>query len=507
MSAGVDERHLRAEVGETLHRWPTVGLAVGVVRDGSLAWFHGHGVTDLIARTPVTGDTVFPIASITKTFTAIAVMQLWEQGRVDLDAPANEYLRGFSLVPGRTAYGPATLRHLLTHTAGVRAVRRPSDLLRREVGLSVPADRPVPPLTEYYRGGLRFDTEPGSKWAYSNHGYAALGAVVEAVSGASLDQYFRERIFEPLGMRDSGLGGFRRLGSRLATGYGVRSGRLEAVAPREPVTAGASSVYSTTADMARYLAALLGGGANENGSVLRPETLARMLEPHYQPDPRLPGMGLGFFREDLSIHRIVGHDGILTGFRSDMELAPEKGVGVVALANTGGFDPRGVSVPVARAALHHLLGLPEEVVRTDVPERPWLWGDLCGWYSFGPGWLTDPQPRMALGAGLEVVVHRGHLTVRGQMPILAVRRGLRLYPDPEDPYAFRIDLSALGLGASRVVFGRAADGQVNELHVNLTPMSFRKRPDRLNPRRWAAAGLAAGAAAVALRTVGKRGEA
>lgn len=505
MSLGVDECDLRVEVGEALSRWPTVGLAVGVIRDGSLAWFHTQGVADLTTGRPVTGDTVFPIASITKTFTAIAVMQLWEQGLVDLDAPVSDYLRAYRLIPRRAGWAPATLRHLLTHTAGVRAVRRASDLLRPGLGWEVPADQPVPPLAEYYRGGLRLDTEPGTRWAYSNHGFATLGRVVEEVSGLPLDRYFRERIFEPLGMESSELFGSDRVRSRLAKGYNLRSGGFREVADREVVTAGASSIYSTTHDMARYVAALMNnGGADEPGPVLRPETLATMFAPHYQPHPRLPGMGLSFFREEMGGHRVVSHDGILEGFRSDMALVPDAGLGVLVFANTGGFDPRGVSVPVAQAVLRRLLDLPEETVLTDVPERPGLWGDLCGWYSFGPGVLTDPQPRMVLGPGLEVAVRRGHLTVRGQTPIPAVRRGLRLYPEADDPYAFQIDLSALGLDPSRIVFGRDADGRVTTLHADLMPMSFPKRPDHLNPRRWVSGALMAGGVAIAIRAVRRR---
>jgi CubicO group peptidase (beta-lactamase class C family) len=91
--------------------------------------------------------------------------------------------------------------------------------------------------------------------------------------------------------------------------------------------------------MARYAAALLGGGANEHGSVLRPETIATMFEPHYQPDPRIPGMGLRFFRDQARGHRTVGHDGIWHGFHSAMVLAPDESVGVVAFTNTGPFSP------------------------------------------------------------------------------------------------------------------------------------------------------------------------
>ena len=86
----VDQLELRARIGRILNRRPAVGLAVGVVRNGGLEFFHGHGLADIASNTPVTGDTVFRIGSITKTFTAIAVMQLWEQGLVDLDAPAND---------------------------------------------------------------------------------------------------------------------------------------------------------------------------------------------------------------------------------------------------------------------------------------------------------------------------------------------------------------------------------------------------------------------------------
>jgi CubicO group peptidase (beta-lactamase class C family) len=106
-------------VAQVLDRWPSAGLAVAVIRDGALAWFHGHGFADIAAKTPITEDTVFRIGSITKIFTAIAVMQLWEQGLVDLDAPANDYLRSFKLVPMKPNMAPATVGHLLTHTAGV----------------------------------------------------------------------------------------------------------------------------------------------------------------------------------------------------------------------------------------------------------------------------------------------------------------------------------------------------------------------------------------------------
>ena len=496
MTASIDERALTARVGEVLNRWPVAGLAVGVIRDGSLAWFYGHGVADISSGTPVGPDTVFRIASVTKTITAVAIMQLQEQGLVDLDAPAGRYLRAFRLIPARPGFGPATLRHLLTHTAGVRAVRKPSDLLRPELGWGVPAGQPVPPLAEYYRDGLRIDTEPGTKWAYSNHGFAALGQIVEDVTGIPLGRYLREHVFGPLGMEHSDLLRSERVRPGLATGYQLGSRGLKAVADREAVPAGAAAVYSTTSDMARYAAALLGGGAGEHGQVLQPGTLATMFQPHYQPDPRVPGMGLGFFRGHAGEHQTAGHDGILTGFHSTLLLAPGQGTGVIAFASTGPFSPLAAPGPVARAVLRSLLDLPDDAVRAGVPEQPAAWSDLCGRYSLGPGVLTDPQPRM-LGVP-EVAVRRGHLVIRGQIPVPAVRRGLRLYPDGDDPYAFRVELPGFGSGTTQVVFSRGPAGEVTAMHLGVQPLSFRKRPGIQNPRPWAAGALAACALAAAV---------
>jgi CubicO group peptidase (beta-lactamase class C family) len=181
--ASIDERELRTRVTEILNRWPAAGLAVGVVRDGSLAWFHSHGVADIASNTPVGEDTVFRVASISKTFTAIAVRQLWEQGLVDLDVPADRYLRAYRLIPAQPTFRPATLRHLLTHTAGVGELRRPFDLFRPYFGEGVKVGRRVPSLAEYYRRGLRLEIEPGTQWLYGDYGFATLGQVVEDVTG------------------------------------------------------------------------------------------------------------------------------------------------------------------------------------------------------------------------------------------------------------------------------------------------------------------------------------
>jgi CubicO group peptidase (beta-lactamase class C family) len=487
---------LPAKVAEVLDRWPSAGLAVGVVRGG----FLGHGVADIESKEPITQDTVFRIGSITKTFTAIAVLQLWEQGLVDLDAPANDYLRAFRLVPAKASFRPATVRHLLTHTAGVGYWRRLSDLLRPGVGSGNRAGRSgAPPLGDYYRRGLPVEVEPGTKWVYSNHGFAALGQLVQDVSGQPLDRYLRERICAPLGMDHTDLVRSERVGPGLATGYVLRSAGLRPVADREVLTPGGSGMYATTADMARYLAALLGGGTGERGSILKPDTLASMFGPQFQPDPRVPGMGLGFEPNQERGHATVAKAGILSGFHSAMVLAPDAGLGVVALANTGGLDGRGVAEPLAAALLRRLLGLPDAVVRADIPPRPESWSEVCGWYSPDPGPVTNLFLRALLGAGAEVTVHHGQLLLKPLTPIPALRRGLRLYPDdPDDPWVFRAELPDFGK-SSRVVFSRGPEQRGAATRLLLDLMSMQKRPEVRNPRRWVNGGLAAGAAALAIR--------
>jgi CubicO group peptidase (beta-lactamase class C family) len=434
----VNESEMRARVNEILNRWPTVGLAVGVVRNGSLEFFYGHGLADIESNTPITQDAVFRIGSITKTFTAIAIMQLWEQGLVDLDAPANDYLRAYKLIPAKDSFRPATVRHLLTHTAGIREILHPSDLLRLRDQDTVKLGRRVPSLAEYYQGGLRIDAEPGSRFMYTNHGFATLGQIIEDVSGETLDHYLREHLFEPLGMTDTDLVRSRRVQSHLATGYELCHNGVRAVTDCEVVTVGGGAAYSTPRDMARYLATLLGSGANEHSRVLKPATMATLFEPQYQPDPRLSGNGLAFFRANLDGHLAVEHDGILPGFDSQIFLAPDDGIGVMAFAN-GARQGFHWLTPEVGGLLKRLLGVPDEVIRTDVPQHPELWDDLCGWYHFSAH-LTDPG-KLALGAGIEVFVRHGQLMMRALSPIPALYRGFLLHPDDDnDPYVFRIRL-------------------------------------------------------------------
>jgi CubicO group peptidase (beta-lactamase class C family) len=481
-------------------RHPAVGLAIGVVRDGRLSSFHGHGLADIASRTPVTEGTVFRIGSITKTFTAIALLQLAEQGLVDLDAPAGDYLRAYRLVPAKPEHRPPTVRQLLTHTAGLPQLLYPSRAFQPVLGETVAYGQRVPALAEFYRGRLHLIAEPGTRHTYSNHGFATLGQIVEDVTGQPLAGYFRDHIFGPLGMTGTGLARSDRIRARLATGYALRAGGPRPVRDCDLITPGAGAIYSTTADMARYMAALLAGGAGEHGQILKPETLASMFAPHYQPDPRLPGVGLAFFRRDLGGHLVAGHDGLVPGFTSQMSLAPDDGAGVVAFTNGARTAMAWLGPEVARI-LGRILGVPDPVIRADLPHHPEIWTGVCGWYSFR-GSLRDAQKWFVAGA--EVFVRHGQLTLRPLTAVPALARGLPLHPDdPGDPYVFRIDLSSLGIGTSRVVFSRATGARVTAFHVDLdlAPLSFDKQPATRNPRYWVTSALGAAAAATTASAV------
>ena len=219
---------------------------------------------------------------------------------------------------------------------------------------------------------------------------------------------------------------------------------------RQGVTAAAGSIYSTPRDMARYVAALLGGGAGEHGSILKPETVALMFEPHYRPDPRIPGMGLAFWRTDLGGHRAVEHQGVVPGFNSQIFLAPDDGVGVMAY-RTGPGTPGWLTGETGRL-LRELIGAPDQGIRTDIPQHPEIWGQLCGWYR-PHAQRTDMMAWSMFGAGVQIRVRRGQ--PYGPSVRYRLYQGLQLHPDgTEDPYVFRVDLSKYGLGTVRVVFSR-----------------------------------------------------
>ena len=339
---------------------------------------------------------------------------------------------------------------------------------------------PLPTLAEYYRAGLASVVEPGMAFAYSNHGFATLGQIVEDVSGLPLDRYLREHIFDPLDMDTSDLRRSQRIVGRLATGYALGRGGPEPVPDRDWIGAGGGGIYSTSADIGRFVTFLLDPGAGGGRTVLQPATLATMLQPQWLTDERVTSIGLGFFLNTVGGHRLAGHEGILPGFNSQLLIAPDDGLGVVAFTNGSSGAMSWLPAEVTGLLLD-LLGVPAPRVRTDIAPHPELWPDLCGRYRL-PARISDLRGRMAMGRGAEVYVHGGRLMARIRSPIPALRRGSALHPDDEsDPLVFRMDPFGAGMPTFRVVFARGHDGDVVAAHTDLgwQPLSLvRSRPRR-----------------------------
>ena len=272
---------------------------------------------------------------------------------------------------------------------------------------------------------------------------------------------------------------------RLATGYAFQRSGPEAVPDRDWIGAGGGGIYATTADVARFVAFLLDPGAAGQGLVLRPTTLASMLQPQWQTDERVTAMGLAFFLSTVGGHRLAGHEGILPGFNSQLVIAPDDDLGVIAFTNGSSSAMSWLPAEITGLTLD-LLGLPEPRVRTDVAHHPEFWSDLCGRYRL-PARISDLRGRMAMGRGAEVYVHGGRLMVRILSPIPALRRGFALQPDDaSDPLVFRIDPSGAGTPTFRIVFVRDHGGDVVAAHTDLggQPISLvRSRTRRLRTAR------------------------
>jgi hypothetical protein len=185
-------------------------------------------------------------------------------------------------------------------------------------------------------------------------------------------------------------------------------------------------------------------------------------------------MGLGFFRGEVGGHPLAEHQGIIPGFDSNLVLAPDDGAGMVAMV-TGARLAMFWLPDATGALLARLVGAPEDRLRDDLPQRPEQWPELCGRYDV-PASLSDLRLRSIVGAGVQVLVRRGRLTVRCLTPVPALRRGVELHPDdPDDPLVFRFDLSSAGLGTSRIAFAPDPVTGRMALHLEVMPLTAYRR--------------------------------
>jgi CubicO group peptidase (beta-lactamase class C family) len=310
-----------------LEREDIAGATIAVVKDGKLLLAKGYGYADYKKKTPVSADeTLFRPGSTGKLFTWTAVMQLVEQGKLDLDRDVNDYI-DFKIPE---AFGkPITLRNLLTHTPGFE--EQVKDLFT--VGTESPNLGAY--LKTHIPGRIY---PPGIVPAYSNYGAALAGYIVERMSGRPFSEYIEENIFKPLGMTHST---FRQplppsLAPYMSNGYQLASEDPKPFEMVVPFPAG--SMSSTATDMARFMMAHLQDGQLGSARILHPETAQLMHSRLFALDPAANAMAYGFYEESRNGHRIIGHAGDTLYFHTDLHLIPDAGIGFFVSHNSLGRE-------------------------------------------------------------------------------------------------------------------------------------------------------------------------
>lgn len=301
------------------------GAVVVVVNDGEILYKQGYGFANLEQQVPFDPDrTLFTIGSVTKLFTATAVMQQVEQGRLDLHTDVNRYLTGLQ-VPS-TYPEPITPAHLLTHTAGFDD---------QTIGWIATSPDEVEPLKEHLTRYLPPRIRPpGQMSQYNNHGISLAGHLVEEVTGLAFPKYLASHIWEPLGMTHTTYRPSTEVAPEIATGYMSLTGQNQ---PGQRVYFNiqpAGGIWTTATDMAAFMLAHLENGAYQGRRILAASTVADMHQQHFTTHPEVSGHAYGFFEHRVSNRRGLQHGGEdPEGFSSQLYLLPDEGVGIFVSYN------------------------------------------------------------------------------------------------------------------------------------------------------------------------------
>lgn len=284
---------------------------VAITKDGQLIFAKGYGHQDIEKQIPVNPyTTLFRPGSTSKLFTWVSVMQLVEQGKLDLDTDVNDYLNTFKIK--ETFERPVTLRDIMTHSAGFED---------GGVGYLIVDDpaRMLPLRDSMERYQPFRVNPPGAQTAYSNYGTALAGLIVSNISGLAFNDYIQQKIFDPLKMTNSSFVEPlpENLASNMATSYAVSGGKFSEK-PFEIISSfgPAGSQSATSTDMVRFAQAILNGGELDGQRILKQETVDQMLTRNFSHDDRLMGMALGFYETDVNGIRVLGHGGDTQWFHS-----------------------------------------------------------------------------------------------------------------------------------------------------------------------------------------------
>jgi CubicO group peptidase (beta-lactamase class C family) len=309
-------------------------VAVALVAGGEVAWTGAFGEANVRTGVPATASTVYHIASTFKPMAAAALLQLVEDGLLDLDDPVRERLRGLS-IRGEDRRNPITYRHFLTHTSGLPSTFSPVPVW----GDSLPS-----PVPDYLEDNLVVQGPPSERVRYSNLGFTLLAYLVEQASGKAFDEYVRNNVFLPAGMTSTDFRLTPDMEERLAIPYvpDPDTGRLGPVAQVRFAEWPAGGVWGTVEDLGRWLAVNLNGGTLEGRQLLLPETVTLSHTLQY-PELRVEmaggwgegngGYGLAWWTTERAGERYIAHAGSVQGYTSFVHANVDRGFGIALLTN------------------------------------------------------------------------------------------------------------------------------------------------------------------------------
>ncbi|GED68638.1 serine hydrolase [Brevibacillus reuszeri] len=443
------------------------GIVIGVNQDGKSLYRKGFGYRDAEQKLEITPDTVMGLASVTKSFTCMAIMQLQEAGKLSIHDPVLAYLPGFR-TPDRQKTEQMTIHHFMTHSAGLPPL--PVDLLAIKNSLldTLPAEanpihrflkredqKPIHTYQEFIEVLSRVDYEllgsPGQHFSYSNDGYSLLGAIIAEVSGKPYDVYVKEHILEPANMPSSTF-----LLSDLphfpdvTTIYHIRDNQgVSEVYPDPhwedgPAVAASGHLNSTVRDMLNYAEIFRTGGMVGKERILSEESVKQMTRPHIQCNyKKYYGYGL-MVEPNYYGATLLKHGGAIKGVAAHLTIVPERGITAVALANLVGTPVEKLSF----AALNLLAGREADVPLVTYEE-----------YRAATNRFTEYVGRFVSGEGMDIsiTIEDSVLTLVNNTAIFTSDQGAKypLVQIAEDYFLARMDGSELTIG-----FTSGEDGKV-----------------------------------------------
>lgn len=318
------ENFMNNYFNEKMKKYSVPGAAVVVVKDNKEVFKMGYGYSNLELEALVDPDkTSFPACSVSKLFTATAIMKLYEEGKIDLDRNINDYISPYKVI---NKYDKAvTCRNLLTHSSGLDEASELNGATTDENSIK---------SQEYFMDNHTpvVVTEPNTICRYSNEGYNLLGYIIEKVSGISYEEYVKEKIIKPLKMNSSSI---RLRSSDTAAGYTYDNDSYVANPLPYQYTSGSAGIIATARDMENFIIANLNNGEFQNNSILSKNTLTLMQSKQFSNDEDLPGMGFGFIRSYRNGQEIIKHDGALpSGYTTTLFLIPKENLGIYVATNS-----------------------------------------------------------------------------------------------------------------------------------------------------------------------------